>query len=402
MARFGYTAIDKMGEKVSGFLIAPTIGTAHLQVIGLGLQPLKVEQKRSVLQFEVTKKKVKRDIVMHFSRQLGVFIRAGIPILDAMTIIRDDSVDKLFKKALEEIIDALRAGDSFSMAAREHPEAFPPYYTGMLSSAELAGNLDTVLIQLADYMERDAEARSKVVSAMIYPAVVFGMAIVTVVILAAFVLPRFKVFFQSLDAKLPLVTRMLISATSFFQARWPILLAAIVVIVLGFAITLRSKRGRLLLDTVLLRLPIAGDLAQHVLVERICRILASMVEAGVPLPDAMSVTSESISNGVYKSGLDQIRGEMLQGRGLAEPIAAAGILPTAARQMIRVGEETGTLEDQLQVAALYYQRELDIKIKRFTSLFEPAVIIFMGVVVGFVAVALISAMYGIYRQVKIG
>lgn len=338
---------------------------------------------------------------MTFSRQLGAFVRAGIPIVEALEILSTDTTDKLFKKTLSQMSTSLQAGDTFAATARAHPEAFPPYYVGMLESAELAGNLDSVLIQLAEYMERDAEARSKVTGALIYPGVILVMAVIVVAVLATVVMPKFKTFFASLNAKLPLPTRMLIAGTNFFEGHYAIIFGAIAAVIIALLATWRSKRGKALIDTVVLRIPIMGDLIQHVLVERICRILSSMTETGVPLPDAMNVTSESVSNTVFKRGIDHIRAEMLEGRGLAEPVAASGIMPTAARQMIRVGEETGTLEDQLHVAADYYQRELDVKLKRFTSLFEPAVIIFMGVVVGFVAVALITAMYGIYRQVNV-
>lgn len=401
MARYSFKAIDQYGKSVSGVLAAPTVSAAHLMVVARGLQPVSVEEKTSVLQYEVTKKKVPREEVMHFSRQLGVFVKAGIPILDSLEIIEGETTNKLFKKVLADMVESLAAGDTFALAAEAHPEAFPPYYVGMLSSAELSGNLDTVLSQLSDYMERDADARSKVTAAMIYPSIVLGMSLVTVVVLGVFVMPRFKTFFQSLHASLPLPTRMLISATNFVEANWYIIFAVIFAIVLVIAITFRSKQGRAHIDSFVLQIPVIGDLIQHVMVERICRVMASMLQAGVALPEAMTVTSESVSNAVYKRGLDTIRDEMLEGRGLAEPVASSQLFPSAARQMMRVGEETGTLDEQLTVAAQYYARELDGRIKKFTSLFEPAIIIFMGVIVGFVAIALISAMYGIYRQVKI-
>jgi len=401
VARYSFKAIDQYGKSVSGVLAAPTVSAAHLMVVARGLQPVSVEEKTSVLQYEVTKKKVHREEVMHFSRQLGVFVKAGIPILDSLEIIEGETTNKLFKKVLADMVESLAAGDTFALAAEAHPEAFPPYYVGMLSSAELSGNLDTVLSQLSDYMERDADARSKVTAAMIYPSIVLGMSLVTVVVLGVFVMPRFKTFFQSLHASLPLPTRMLISATNFVEANWYIIFAVIFAIVLVIAITFRSKQGRAHIDSFVLQIPVIGDLIQHVMVERICRVMASMLQAGVALPEAMTVTSESVSNAVYKRGLDTIRDEMLEGRGLAEPVASSQLFPSAARQMMRVGEETGTLDEQLTVAAQYYARELDGRIKKFTSLFEPAIIIFMGVIVGFVAIALISAMYGIYRQVKI-
>jgi type IV pilus assembly protein PilC len=261
--------------------------------------------------------------------------------------------------------------------------------------------LDVVLEQLADYIERDIDARGKVTSALIYPAVVFVMSIATVVILAAFVLPRFKTFFDSFHATLPLPTRMLLSMANFFSSWWWALVMIALLLVAGFIALRRSKNGRAWLDSIMLKLPVMGDLVQAVIMERICRILSSMVRAGVPLPEAMAVTADAANNAVYNQGLLDIREQMMEGQGLSNPVARSGLFPGAARQMFRVGEETGTLDEQLGLAAKYYNREVDVRVKRFTGLFEPAVIIFMGVIVGFVAVALVSAMYGIYHQVHV-
>jgi type IV pilus assembly protein PilC len=299
------------------------------------------------------------------------------------------------------MVDSLRAGDTFAAAAAVHPEAFPSFYVGILESAELTGNLDNVLNQLADYIDRDVKARGKVTAALIYPAVVAAMSVVTVLVLAVFVMPRFETFFASLNAKLPLVTRMLLNTTSFMGKWWYVILGVAIIVVGGFIAANRSSGGRARLDAIKLKLPVIGDLTETAIIERTCRVLASMLRAGVDLPRSMAVTAESSNNAVYRVALEKIREAMMQGQGLAEPIAQSGLFPAAARQMFRVGEETGTLDQQLEVAAAYYGRELETKLERATALFEPAIIIFMGVIVGFVAVALISAMYGIYNQVKV-
>ncbi len=298
------------------------------------------------------------------------------------------------------MIDDLRSGDTFASAAKSHPEAFPNFYVGILESAELTGNLDTVLNQLADYIERDVEARSTLTSALIYPAVVACMSVGVVIVLATFVMPRFVVFFNSLHAKLPLPTRMLLAASGFFSHYWVAILGLVIAIVVGFVVMRRNPKGKAILDSLTLKIPVLGLLVQAAILERICRVLSSMLKAGVDLPQAMAVTADSSNNAVFRNGLTQIREQMMEGQGLADPLAATGIFPGAAKQMFRVGEETGTLDTQLETAAAYYHRELEVRVKHFTSLFEPAVIIFLGVVVGFVAVALISAMYGIYSQVK--
>jgi type IV pilus assembly protein PilC len=400
MSKFRFSALDAAGKQVSGVEMAGSAGAAHLALVERGFQPLEVNEKGSLLKLEITKKKVKRKEIMHFSRQMGVFMKAGIPIMEALEVIETETQDKLMKKVIVEMIEDLRAGDTFASAARSHPEAFPNFYVGILESAELTGNLDTVLNQLADYIERDVEARSTLTSALIYPAVVAFMSVGVVVVLATFVMPRFVVFFNSLHAKLPLPTRMLLSGSSAFSHYWYAILGTVIALAVVFISMRRSSGGRAILDGILLKLPVLGLLVQAAVLERICRVLSSMLKAGVDLPQAMSVTADASNNAVYRNGLGTIREQMMEGQGLAAPLALTGLFPGAARQMFRVGEETGTLDIQLETAAQYYHRELEVRVKHFTSLFEPAVIIFMGVVVGFVAVALISAMYGIYSQVK--
>jgi len=399
-AKFRWTALDAEGHKISGTEVAESQGAAHLALLERGYQPLEVVEKTSVLKFEITKKMVPRKDVGHFSRQLAVFMKAGIPIMEAMEVILDETSQKLMRKVLATMIEDLRAGDTFAGAAAAHPDAFPAYYVGILESAEMTGNLDSSLNQLADYIDRDTEARSKFVSAMVYPGIVLIMSVVVVVVLAVFVLPRFVTFFKSLNAKLPLPTRMLLATSSFVSTWWWALLLLLFASIGGLIAMRRSDSGRAKLDALMLKLPVLGDLIQAAVLERICRVLSSMIRAGVDLPRSLTVTADSTNNAVYHDALEHIREQMMEGKGLAGPLAETGLFPGAARQMFRVGEETGTLDQQLEVAAEYYSRELDEKVSRFTSLFEPAVIIFMGIVVGFVAVALISAMYGIYNQVK--
>jgi type IV pilus assembly protein PilC len=401
MEKFRFSALNQDGMRVRGTEAALTRGTAHMALLDRGFTAVELSDRKNVLKFEITKKSVKRKDLMHFSRQLGVFVKAGIPIMEALEVISEETTDKLLKSAILDMIERLQAGDTFASACAAHPEAFPNYYLGILGSAELTGTLDVVLDQLADYIDRDIEARGKVTGAMIYPGVVFVMALVTVTVLAVFVLPRFKVFFASFHATLPLPTRMLLATSNFIQTYWWALFLGLIVIVAASIAVRRWDDGKAWLDSIVLKLPVLGDMVQAVIIERVCRILSSMMRAGVSLPDAMAVTADAANNAVYKRGLSGVRDEMIEGQGLAAPISRTGLFPGAARQMFRVGEETGTLDEQLELAAAYYNREVDIRVNRFTSLFEPAVIIFMGVIVGFVAVALVSAMYGIYHQVKV-
>jgi len=401
MAKFKFTAIGTDGATISGVEDALTLALARRALIDRELAPLEITQQKSVLQLELTKKKVPRRELMHFSRQMAVFMRAGIPVLEALEVMTQELGNKTFAVTLAEMAEALRGGETFAGAASQHPKVFPPYYLGILRSAELTGNLDIVLDQLADYIEREVEARRKIISALMYPAIVFGFAILAVVIITGFVLPRFKTFFSSLHAKLPLPTRMLLSIANFFTNDWYVLVAVAAVIVTVVVLGITTQRGREIRDEIFLKIPVLSDLIRTAILERFCRILHSMVSAGVPLPEALLVTTETTTNTVYRRGLGQARSAMMEGKGLAGPLAESQLFPPAARHMFVVGENTGTMDDQLETAAVYFDRELDYKLKQFTALFEPAVIIFVGVVVGFVAIALISAMYGVYRQVHI-
>ncbi len=231
--------------------------------------------------------------------------------------------------------------------------------------------------------------------------VVAAMSVVTVVVLAVYVLPKFQEFFADLDAKLPLPTRMMMGFTAFMQEWWWAILAGIAGAVLLYLVAMLTERGRYVRDATLLKLPVIGEAIQYALVERFCRVLASMVTAGVNLTDSLAVTTESLRNRVYIRRLTDATEQMLEGQGIAGPLQRTDLFPGVATQMLRVGEDTGSLDTQLAITAEYFETELDYKIAKLTALFEPAVIIAMGVVVGFVAVALVSAMYGIFTQVQV-
>lgn len=401
MAKFQFSALSADGRTVDGTEVAETIGEVHRALAARHLVPIKVRPSRSLLQYEITRKKVPPRDLMHFSRQLSVFFKAGIPVLEALEVISSEMANKTFKDALEDMIEGLRGGATVSAAAAVHPEAFPPYYLGILRSAEVSGNLDVVLDQLADYIERDLDTRQKVTAALLYPAIVMSLAVVTIGVLTVFVLPRFQTFFDDFGAKLPLPTRILV-AVSRFSSSWGLLVVGVgIVVMTGLWMAGRTGSGRDTRDKVLLKTPILGKLISQVIVERFCRIFGSMLVAGVSVPEALAVTAEAVNNRVYRAGIGEAREAMMRGDGLAGPLTATGLFPSSATQMFRVGEDTGTFDKQLATAATYLDRELDYSIKRVTSFFEPAVILFIGVVVGFVAVALVSAMYGLYNQTSL-
>ena len=400
MPKFAYSAIDPNGTEIDGVTKADTIGAARHALVEQQLFPIKIQERRSMLDFELTAEKVKKKELMHFTRQLAVFVKAGIPITDALVVIGDETNDVALRRAITDMIEELRNGGLFSQAAAKFPNVFPKYYVGILSSAELTGRLDESLESLTDYIERELDTRSKVMSALSYPVVVMALASVTVLILAGYVLPQFEPLFDELGADLPLATRMMLFFSRFFTDLWWITAAFFLVIISFVAFLFKHPTGRLLKDRLVLKVPVINGIVEYAILERFCSILSTMLQAGVSMPSALQTTTDATANSVFQEQLDQARIQMLEGGGFSGPLIETGLFPGAARQMFKVGEETGTLDEQLEVAALYFNRELESRIKRFTTLFEPAMILFVGLIVGFVAIALVSAMYGVLGGVQ--
>jgi type IV pilus assembly protein PilC len=400
MGRFRYQATTEEGKQVSGVTTATSIKTAMSGLVEQGFDVSTLRAKRNVLQFEITKKKLKQDELMHFSRQLSAFVRAGIPLIESLEVIEEETDDKVLREVLIGVRDSLTTGETFSDALRPYESLFPKFYVDMVRAAELTGSLDDVLAELAGYIKRDLEARNKIKSALVYPSIVLVMAIGTVIVLSTFVLPKFKTFFEGFNATLPLPTRLLISFTNFVSSYWPFIVLALVLLVVIPMAAVRTPWGRRWKDKLILRLPVIGQVVLFAIIERFCRLLATMMHAGVPLPEAMGVLGDSTKNVIFKRGMDNVHSAMMRGEGLARPMAETNLFPGAVIQMVKVGENTGTLNEQLTVGSEFYGEELEFKIQRLTSLFEPAVILFMGGAVGFVAIAMISAMYGIYNQVQ--
>jgi len=400
MARFRYQGTTEAGNRTRGVTQATSLKTAMAGLVEQGFTVSQLKPKRNVLKFEITKEKLPQGELMHFSRQLSAFVRAGIPLIEAIEVIEEEADDKTLRMVLTGVRESLITGESFSDALRPYETLFPKFYVDMVRAAELTGSLDDVLRELAGYIKRDLEARNKIKSALVYPLVVLFMAIATVIVLSTFVLPRFKVFFEGFHATLPLPTRMLIGLTNFVSNDWLYIIAVLFLLIAIPMALVRTTGGRRMKDKLVLRLPVVGQVVLFAIIERFCRLLATMMQAGVPLPEAMGVLGDATKNVIFKDGVDEVHGAMMRGEGLARPMADTKLFPGAVIQMIKVGENTGTLGEQLEVSSDYYGQELEYKIQRLTSLFEPAVIIFMGLAVGFVAVALVSAMYGIYKQVQ--
>lgn len=402
LQRYRFRALDGAGKRVSGVQRAHSMSAAHAVLLDRGLQPLDVREPRKLAKIEITKKKVPRRDVAAFSRQLSVFLKAGIPIMEALEVISRETSNKLLYKVLQEAMTALKSGKTLQTALAEHPEAFPEFYVAVLSSAEFTGNLDVALLQLAGYIDREAKARSKITNALIYPGIVAIMGVVAIVILSKFVLPRFVPFFESFHATLPLPTRMLMHVSAFMTNWGTLLLGVVAALIIMVLLMKRTQIGASVIDRAILKIPVVGPITKAAILERTSRILSALLSAGVDLSSALSVAASTARNTMYRRAIEGVRAQVMEGLGLADPIEDTGLFSGTAQQMFRVGEETGTLDVQLDVAADYYVEDLDIKITRATALFEPALIVVVGLVVGFVAIAIVSAMYGIYNQVHVG
>lgn len=398
---YRYSAITADGRNITGKTKGTSIHSVASTLVDQGLEVQGVRAARNLAKLEITPYKADRADVMHFSRQLSAFIKAGVPIADAIDMLQAEMKDKVLRGVLVDMSESLRRGDSLASAIAPHSEVFPPFYVSVLKSVELTGQLDVVLDQLSQYIERDLEARRKIKSALAYPVMVMGLAVLVVVVMATFVLPRFKAFFDDFDAELPLPTRMLLGFTDLFAQWWWLIVTLMVIFVVTQLTYGRTASGRRLRHKVILNLWLVGPVVRYAVIERFCRILSSMVKAGVPLPDALRLASDGSNNAVFEEGINTAREQMIEGQGLAGPIAQTKLFPAAVVQMLAVGENTGTLDGQLESMASYYEKELEYKLKNLTTMFEPITIAAVAGIVGFVAVALVSAMYGIFGQVEI-
>ena len=399
LAEFKYAGLNAQGETVSGTRLAMSRSELRFILERDGISDITISHQKHWYDIEFGRP-VSLEVLLQVTRQLASFSEAGIPVAKGIGILSETTDDKRMAEILEEILVDIEGGAQLSECVKQYPNIFPRYYSAILSSAERSGNLTEALATLNTYLERDLRSKRAVRSAMIYPVVLLALTLVAVVVLSVFVLPRFQVFFDSLSVRLPITTRILLSITHLVQHWWWVLVLIAAVVIASILVMRRYPHGRLTLNRMILKMPIAGSLAQLVALERFCRVLSTLVRTQVHLPEALELAGASTGNRVYEDAILEARKRVLQGEGLAGPLEKANIFPTAAIQIFRIGEESGQLGSQLNQAASFYSDELDHRLKNFTALLEPATLLIIGGGVGFVAVALVSAMYGIYSGVR--
>ena len=399
LSLYTYKGIGIDGTTTTGSLSAKSRTEARFVLERNGVSNISVANSKRWYDMEFGRP-VSLEVLLQVTRQLASFSEAGIPVAKGISILSETTENKRMAEILEEILMDVEGGAQLSDAVKQYPNVFPRYYSAILNSAERSGNLTEALSTLNSYLERDLRSKRAVRSAMVYPAVLIALTLLAVVVLSVFVLPRFQVFFDSLSVKLPLTTRMLLAITHFVQNWWWAFVVVGILAGIGLFFMRRAPKGRLKLDQIMLKLPVAGSLIELVALERFCRVLSTLVRTQVSLPDALELAGSSTGNRVFEDAISQARMRVIQGEGLAAPLQRANIFPAAAVQIFRIGEESGQLGSQLSQAASFYSDELDHRLKNFTALLEPATLIVIGGGVGFVAIALVSAMYGIYSGVR--
>lgn len=402
MAKFRYEAETLDGQSVRGTVEASSALAARNELAVRGMRVTKLAERKG-LQMELTQQKVPLVEIMHFSRQMSTFIRAGIPILEALDTLRVDMKSKRFQAVLQDVVDKVgNGGASLADAITAHGDVFPSYFLAMLRSAELTGKMDDAFEQLFRYIRRDVQLTKQVRKALIYPLILLTVAFGVVAIIVIFVIPKFAEFFKSFGAELPLPTRMLIAIANFVGSLAGMVTGVLILAaILGTVLYVRTPSGRRALHNLLLKIPVLSTVVVYSATERFTRVLAVLLDAGVPLSEAMPSAIDCTTNVIFRERLGVAAEGVLAGEGFAEPVNDTDLFPPTVVQMIRVGERTGELSDQLENIASFYEEELDYAVDKLTQWFEPLIILIIGVVVGFVALAMVSAMYGIYGQVEL-
>jgi type IV pilus assembly protein PilC len=343
---------------------------------------------------------MKRIELVLFSRMMATFIRAGIPILDGIEVVRQQTVSPLFRRTLDDITVQLRSGEQLSTALATHPRVFSQLYVDMIVAAEATGELDSILDQLARYLERAEATSRRLRQAMLYPAIVMLMAAVVVAILTTLVLPSFVALFADFEAELPLPTKIMIAVGGFGGAYGFQTIGAILGIVAVLALARDMRVVRQVRQRVILRLPIIGGIVKLGIQTRFARTLGILLRAGVPISSAFDIATTGTGNGKYIEQLSPVRERLISGDGITEPLVASGLFAPLLLQMVKVGEETGTLDRYLDQAAEFMDDDLEYRTKQMVTIIEPMLILGVALVVGFVALSVVTPMYGILNQIK--
>ncbi len=396
MPTYRYSAMDPTGRTVTGTLEADSFELVRAKLSDLSYHVLSIRQARAGSAFQeafASMQRVKlRDLVV-FSRQFATMIDAGLSVVKCLDILQKQARNPKMKQVTGDVKRDVAGGMSLTEALQKHPRIFSPLYVNMIRSAEAGGILDQVLDRLATFLEKEQETRNKIKSAMTYPAVVFCFACLMLVGLLFFVLPKFKGIFETMGLELPLTTKLMLNSSTYMKNYWYIALVVIIGIVVVAKLFARTERGKYALDAAKLQLPVFGDLILKTCVSRFARTFGTLITSGVPVLRALDIVSETAGNRVVAETVIRARTSIKEGEKISTPLFGSKIFPVMVTQMIAIGEETGRLDQMLGKVANFYDDEVDNTLKSLTSLIEPLMIVGLGLIVGFIAVSVISPIY---------
>lgn len=333
-----------------------------------------------------------------FARQFSTMIGSGVPLVRCLTILQAQAENPSFKKIITQIRTDVEGGSTFSKSLEKHPKVFSDLFCSLVKAGEIGGILDTILERLADYLESSESLKSKVKGALTYPVVVFGIAMLVVVALVLFVLPQFKEIFEGMNVELPFITTALLDLSDFMVAWWFFIIPGIFAVPVLIVNFFKTKTGARIFDVNILKMPAIGMMMRKVAVAKFTRTLGTLISSGVPILQALEVTAQTAGNVVIADAVDKTRVSIREGESIADPLKTSGVFPPMVVQMIAVGEETGELDKMLSKIADFYDSEVDTAVKGITSIIEPIVIVFMGVVIGGIVMAVFMPMLKLVNQ----
>ncbi|MGC9454190.1 MAG: type II secretion system F family protein [Phycisphaerae bacterium] len=425
MPTYTYEAMNSVGQPVKGEVEAASSEEAIAKVRAQGNFPTKIKEKAGKKQTQGrqtaqtaaaagaaaaatggAKRKsvgsVSRKLLTQFTRQLSTLIDAGLPILRSLRILEQQQKPGTLRLAIRLVADDVEGGATLSEAMARHPKAFNRLYTNMVRAGELGGVLDVILQRLADFMEKAQALRRKVIGALIYPSVVITFAVAIVIFLLVFVVPKFKeIFSRDFNTELPAVTRALLAVSAWMKAGGWGVVAGIPFGIWFIARLLKlSPSGRYFVDSVKLRVPIMGQIASKSAIARFTRTLGTLLSAGVPILEALNITRDTAGNEVYARAMARVHDGIREGESFAEPLRQAKVVEPMVVNMVDVGEETGELDQMLNKVADTYDAEVETLVSSMVSVLEPIMVVFLGLIVGFIVLAVFMPMVSLLTEMQ--
>jgi type IV pilus assembly protein PilC len=389
MPTFAYVGRTRGGQTISGEMEAPNREAVAAQLRKQQVLATSVRQKARDIEIQIFGLGgVKEKDIAVFTRQFATMIDAGLPLVQCLEILAAQQPNKIFKKALQDIRSDVEGGATFASALKRQPKIFSQLYTNMVEAGEAGGILDTILNRLAAYIEKAISLKRRIKSAMIYPGVIVTVAVTVVVFLLIFVIPTFKSMFEGFGATLPLPTQIVLEASRIMRTYWYIFFGSVAAAGVGLRYYYKTPNGRKVIDSLVLRAPVFGDLVRKVAVAKFTRTLGTLISSGVAILDGLEITARTAGNKVVEEAVMKTRASIAEGKTIAEPLKTSGVFPPMVVQMIAVGEQTGALDAMLSKIADFYDEEVDVAVANLTSLLEPLLMVFLGVVIGGVVIAM--------------